>query len=265
MFTVLYIGEYLNIRREIYSFDVISSKRPKYALENLTMSESTLEHEAFSDMMDEDDDADDIGVLKVECADFVGDYFLRTNRYPNGRKFIGFIVPAAIIVAAAFFAFGYNGTGTLYGGMKAAISTALVCLPVSVLYMFSHPFYMANRKAHEDESTIIGESSAEEYADAAIISFDDNNVFPSTGVNVRAINVFGNNRIDSVLYYAASVFCTVGGPLSDVFDIATRDIGYSSNVKLIRTAPGLLEAEVDGSAVSFGSIDALEAAGVRIP
>ncbi len=265
MFVMLYVSDHINIRREMLSFGVVSSKKQKFALENLTMSESHLEHEAFSDMMDEDDDADDIGVLKVECADFVGDYFLRTNRYPNGRKFIGFIVPAAIVIAAAFFAFGYNGTGTLYGGMKAAVSTALVCMPVSVFYMFSHPFYMANLKASEDESTIIGESSAEEYADAAIISFDDKNVFPSTGVNVRAINVFGNNRIDVVLYYAASVFCTVGGPLSDVFDIATRDIGYSQNVKLIRTLPGLLEAEVDGSKIAFGTIEALEASGVKIP
>ncbi len=265
IFVMLYAADYINIKREILSFGVVSSKKTKYALENLTMSESHLEHEAFSDMMEEDDDANDIGVLKVECADFVNDYFLRTNRYPNGRKFIGFIIPASIVIAAAFFAFGYNGDGALYSGMKSAISTALVCMPASVFYMFSHPFYLANKKAYEDGSTIVGESSAEEYADAAIISFDDKNVFPSTGVNVRAINVFGNNRIDEVLYYAASAFCTVGGPLSDVFDIATRDIGYSSNVKLLNALPGLLSTEVDGSVVSFGTIDALEASGVRIP
>lgn len=265
IFVMLYAADYINIKREILSFNVISSKKPKYALENLTMSESHLEHEAFSDMMEEDDDANDIGVLKVECADFVNDYFLRTNRYPNGRKFIGFIIPASIVIAAAFFAFGYNGDNALYSGMKSAISTALVCMPASVFYMFSHPFYLANKKAYEDESTIVGESSAEEYADAAIISFDDKNVFPSTGVNVRAINVFGNNRIDVVLYYAASAFCTVGGPLSDVFDIATRDIGYSSDVKLLNALPGLLQTEVDGSVISFGTIDALEAAGIKIP
>ncbi len=265
IFVMLYIGKYINVKREILSFDVVSSKKPKYALENLTMSESHLEHEAFSDMMEDDDDANDIGVLKVECADFVNDYCLRTERYPNGRKFIGFIIPASIVVAAAFFAFSYNGDNALYSGMKSAVSTALVCLPASVFYMFSHPFYLANKKAYEDDATIVGESSAEEYADAAIISFDDKNVFPSTGVNVRAINVFGNNRIDVVLYYAASVFCNVGGPLSDVFDIATRDIGYSSDMRLISTLPGLLQAEVDGSMLSFGTIDALEASGVRIP
>ncbi len=263
-FILLYIYEFINYRREIYSFSIVSSKKPKYALQSLTMADSRLEYDAFSDMMEEDDDAEDIGVLKVECADFVNDYFLRTNRYPSGRKFIGFIIPAVLIIAAVFFAYKYSA-GTLYDGMKAALTSALLCLPVSVFYMFSHPFYVANQKAHEEESTIIGEGSAEEYADAAVISFDDKNVFPSTNVNVRAINVFGNNRIDRVLYYAASTFCTVGGPLSDVFDLATRDIGYSNDVKLLRTLPGLLEVEVDGSVVAFGTIDALENAGVTIP
>lgn len=262
---MFYIYEFINIRREIFSFSVISSKKPKYTLQNLSMAESHLEHEAFSDMMEEDDDAEDIGVLKIECADFINDYFLRTNRYPNGRKFIGFVIPAAVIVAAVFFAYAFNATDSLYGGIKAAVAAALMCLPVSVFYMFSHPFYRANEKAYEDESTIVGEGSVEEYADAAIISFDDKNVFPSTGVNVRGINVFGNNRIDTVLYYAASVFCTVGGPLSDVFDLATRDIGYSSNVELLRSLPGLLEAEVDGDVISLGTIDALETAGIKIP
>ncbi len=263
-FILLYVYEFINYRREIYSFSIVSSKKPKFALQSLTMADSRLEYDAFSDMMEEDDEAEDIGVLKVECADFVNDYFLRTNRYPAGRKFIGFIVPAVLIIAAVFFAYKYSA-GTLYDGMKAALTSALLCLPASVFYMFSHPFYMANLKAHEEESTIIGEGSAEEYADAAVISFDDKNVFPSTNVNVRAINVFGNNRIDRVLYYAASTFCTVGGPLSDVFDLATRDIGYSKNVKLLRTLPGLLEVEVDGSVVAFGTIDALESAGVAIP
>lgn len=263
-FILLYVYELINYRREIYSFSIVSSKKPKYALQSLTMADSRLEYDAFSDMMEEDDDAGDIGVLKVECADFVNDYFLRTNRYPNGRKFIGFIIPAVLIIAAVFFAYKYSA-GTLYDGMKAALTSALLCLPASVFYMFSHPFYVANQKAHEEESTIIGEGSAEEYADAAVISFDDKNVFPSTNVNVRAINVFGNNRIDRVLYYAASTFCTVGGPLSDVFDLATRDIGYSNDVKLLRTLPGLLEVEVDGSVVAFGTIDALENAGVTIP
>lgn len=262
---MMYAYQLLNVRREIYSFGVISSRKKKFALTSLSMAESQLEHEAFSDLMEEDDRAEDISVLKVEGADFVGDYFLRTNRYPGGRKFIGFIIPCVLVVAAVFFASTYNGEYAFYDGLHSAIAAALMGLPISVFYMFSHPFYRAVSKAREDECTIVGEGSVEEYADAAIISFDDKNVFPSTGVNVRGINVFGNNRIDRVLYYAASVFCTVGGPLADVFDLATRDIGHSDDVMLGRCLPGLLETTVDGKNVIFGSIDALEGIGIRIP
>lgn len=264
---LLILYQWMNLRREILSFGIVSSKKKKYVLTSLSMADSKLEHEAFSDLMEEGDRAEDISVLKIEGADFVEDYFLRTNRYPNGRKFIGFIIPAMLVVAAVFFAVEYRGgeTSSMYAALKAAASSAIMCLPVSVFYMFSHPFYRAVSKAHEDDCTIIGEGSVEEYADAAIVSFDDKNVFPSTGVNVRGINVFGNNRIDRVLYMAASVFCTVGGPLADVFDLATRDIGHSENVELVRCMPGLLETTVDGSSVIFGSLDAIEASGIRIP
>lgn len=264
-FLLLYIYEWINIRRERYSFGIISSKRKKYALASLSIADSQLEHEAFSDLMGEDDSAEEISVLKMEGADFVSDYFLRTNRYGGGRKFIGFIIPAVIVVAAAFFAYSYRGSETMYTGLKTAVSVALTCLPVSVFYMFSHPFFRAVKKAREEDCTIIGEGSLEEYADAAIISFDDKNVFPSTGVNVRGINVFGNNMIDHVLYTAASVFCTVGGPLSDVFDLATRDIGHSDDVTVNVCLPGLLDVTVNDQDVMFGSLDALEEAGVRIP
>ena len=264
-FLLLYIYDLVNIRRERYSFGVISSRKKKYALASLSMADSHLEHEAFSDLMEEGDRAEEISVLKMEGADFVGDYFLRTNRYPGGRKFIGFIIPAVIVMAAAFFAYSYRGSETAYDGIRAAGAVALTCLPMSVFYMFSHPFFRAVKKAREEECTIVGEGSLEEYADAAIISFDDKNVFPSTGVNVRGINVFGNHMIDRVLYTAASVFCTIGGPLSDVFDLATRDIGHSDDVTVNLSLPGLLSVTVNGSDVMFGSLDALEEAGVRIP
>lgn len=262
---LLYIYERINLKREIYSFNVVSSKKRKFALYSLSMSQSKLEHDAFSDMMDEDDDAEDISVLKINSTDFVNDYFLRTNRHSGGRKFIGYIIPAIIAVAATFFAEATGGNDDIYDGITSAFIAAMTCLPASVFFMFSYPFYTAVEHAFREECTIIGESSVEEYADAAIISFDDTNVFPSTGVKVRNINIFGNNRIDKVLYNAASVFSAVGGPLADVFELATLEIGRSENVTLIRADAGILETQVDDLKITFGSIDALAEAGINIP
>ncbi|MCD7776192.1 MAG: hypothetical protein LUH54_02325, partial [Firmicutes bacterium] len=112
---------------------------------------------------------------------------------------------------------------------------------------------------------IIGEASVDEYSDAAVISFDDTNVFGAGGVSVLEINMFDNVRIDRVFYYAASVFCTTGGPLSDLFARATKDIGHSDDVTLMRCMPGLIEAQVNGNFVVIGSLEVLEREGRRIP
>ena len=65
-------------------------------------------------------------------------------------------------------------------------------------------------------SAIVGEESLEEYADAGAVSFDDKDVFPSKATKVKSIRIYGNNRIDKVIYNVASLFKVLGGPLCDV-------------------------------------------------
>ena len=130
---------------------------------------------------------------------------------------------------------------------------------------FSYPFYRANRAAKEYDSAIIGETSLDEYSNASIISFDDKNVFPSYAVKVQNIRIYNNARIDRVLYYASSVFAYAGGPLQDVFEVATKDMGNSHNVQIFDTEDGFLATQVDGVNIIFGSCEALTARGLEIP
>ncbi|MCD8314677.1 MAG: hypothetical protein LUD44_03515 [Firmicutes bacterium] len=264
-FVMLYLYELLNLRSEIYSFSIVASKNVKYALTGLPISKAHRELETFSDMMDDDDDPDDINVLRVERSDFVNDFFLRTNHYPSGRKFIGFVIPAIFVISAAFFAYKYSTTSSVYEGIYAAAKSFFTCMPVSLFFMFSMPFCRATEKAHANGDAIIGEASVDEYSDAAVVSFDDTNVFGRSGVSVREINMFDNARIDRVFYYAASVFCTTGGPLSNLFERATKDIGHSDDVTLMRCIPGLIEAQVNGNFIAIGTLDVLEREGRRVP
>ncbi|MCD8002534.1 MAG: hypothetical protein LUG88_01215, partial [Clostridia bacterium] len=264
-FVMLYVYELLNLRSEIYSFSIVASKNVKYALTGLPISKAHRELEAFSDMMDDEDDPDDINVLRVERSDFVNDFFLRTNHYPSGRKFIGFVIPAIFVISAAFFAYKYSTTSSVYEGIYAAAKSFFTCMPVSLFFMFSMPFCRATEKAHANGDAIIGEASVDEYSDAAVVSFDDTNVFGRSGVSVREINMFDNARIDRVFYYAASVFCTTGGPLSNLFERATKDIGHSDDVTLMRCIPGLIEAQVNGNFIAIGTLDVLEREGRRVP
>jgi hypothetical protein len=112
--------------------------------------------------------------------------------------------------------------------------------------------YRASGFAYEKDSAMIGEASLGEYADASVVSFDDKEVFPARGVRVRNVKVYGENRIDHVIYAAASVFHVVGGPLAEVFETATGELGYAENVKLTRLDRDGIESRVDGGTVLIG-------------
>lgn len=129
---------------------------------------------------------------------------------------------------------------------RVVYSAMLMLAPLSAYVTFSYPMYRANIAAKEYDSAIIGDASLEEYSNASIISFDDKNVFPSYSVKVQNMRIYNNARIDRVLYYAASVFAYAGGPLQDVFEVATKDMGVSQNVKIFDTEAGFLATQVDG-------------------
>lgn len=235
---------YLNIKREIFSFNVVSVKRPKYVLEKLGTDESRLESEIFSDdgMTDETPD-----VLRISKANFVDGYFARSETPSSAKTLVALIIPIAVAFAAIFFVFDYLGGADISTSASTAYVAALFCLPISIFFTYSVPFYKANKAAFEMDSTIIGEVSLTEYSRASVISFDDKNVFPSYGVKIQNINFLNNGSIERVFYLATSVFSAVGGPLADVFGVATADIEKSTDVRITKSVTGCLEATVDGS------------------
>lgn len=146
-----------------------------------------------------------------------------------------------------------------------AYAMFVAALPVSVFITYSYPFYKANLESYENDSTIIGENSLEEYSGASVMSFDDKLVFPSIGVKVQNIKVYNNYRFDRVLYYAASVFAKTGGPLADVFKLATQEMGYSEDVLLTGIGNGYIQTEVNGKSIIFGRAENLLELGCEIP
>ncbi len=146
-----------------------------------------------------------------------------------------------------------------------AYAMFVAALPVSIFFTYSFPFYKANLESYENDSTIVGENSLEEYSGASVMSFDDKLVFPSVGVKVQNIKVYNNYRFDRVLYYAASVFAKTGGPLADVFKLATQEMGYSDDVLLTGIGNGYIQTEVNGKSIIFGRAENLLELGCDIP
>ena len=249
----------LNHKREVLNFRIVGNKRPKHIVRRLPDEESEGEARAFED----NDDVCD--VMKIEKTDFIDGFFGRLSKPdPATTHFMVALLSAVCAIAVLFgvlMNFRGGDAGTVLRTFYAAL---LITAPLSIYITFSYPFYRANVAAKEYDSAIIGDASLEEYSNASIISFDDKNVFPSYSVKVQNIRFYNNARVDRVFYYAASVFAYAGGPLQDVFEVATLEMGHSSNVKIYGTEAGFLATQVDGVNIFFGSSEALKERGFVI-
>ncbi|MBQ2547125.1 MAG: hypothetical protein II557_12610 [Clostridia bacterium] len=258
LMTIIY--SVFNNKREMMNFRIVSSKKPKHIVRRLRDDESENETKAFEETEDVCD------VMKIEKTDFIGGFFARLAKPDTTTgTFMMFVMGAAVLLSLIFGLIarirGGNGTAVA----RAMYESLLMLAPLSVFVTFSYPFYRANVTAKEYDSAIIGETSLEEYSNASVISFDDKNVFPSYFVKVQNIRIYNNARIDRVLYYASSVFAYAGGPLQDVFEVATKDLGNSTNVRIYDTEDNFLATQVDGVNIIFGSCDALRDRGFEIP
>lgn len=249
-----------NNKRETMNFAIIANRKPKHIVRRLPDEESEGEARAFAD----NDDVCD--VMKIEKTDFIDGFFGRLQR-PDSTTgvFMTFAMSVTVAVGVLFGIFANFKGGDSAMICRVIYSAMLLVAPMSAYITFSYPFYRANVAAKEYDSAIIGEASLEEYSNASIISFDDKNVFPSYSVKVQNMRIYNNARIDRVLYYAASVFAYAGGPLQDVFEVATKDMGVSKNVKIYDTEAGFLATQVDGVNIIFGSAANLQRRGLEIP
>ena len=249
-----------NQKREMMNFRIVANRKPKHIIRRLDDEESRGEVEAL------DTNTEECDVMKIEKTDFIDGFYARLDKPDKTTSsFTSFVLSASVALAVLIGIFAAIKGESAAVVWRTVYVSLLAFTPLSLFITFSYPFFRANKIAKDYESTIIGDVSLEEYSNASVISFDDKNIFPSYSVKVQNIRIYNNARIDRVLYYAASVFAYAGGPLQDVFEVATKDIGNSGDVKIFDAETGFLATQVDGVNIIFGSNDALTARGLEIP
>lgn len=242
------LGSWMHLKSEMMSFDVISAEGVKYTATRQKDAESAMEKDAFDQFLDEKP-----RIFGIQKTAFVSDFVSGTQKYAKEKSICGVIAALDVIVAVVFLILGYYRTGTLLDGLGYCQLALMFCLPISAFLVFGFPMYRASRKAYSIDCAIVGEASVDEYADSSVVSFNDSDVFPASGVKVRSIKLYGNSRIDKVLYTVSGVFEKLGGPLADVFGQATKSFGMAADVDLLENKPGGVEAAVDGVHVHCGN------------
>ncbi len=240
--------EYMNLKRDVMSFNVVSSNRPKHAVGIGDYSTDRREVDSVIDL----EHAEDAKVLKVTKTGFISDFFERSRSGGRENNVNIILISIALAAMIAFFIVG-TVKGGFINGLAVANATMLFCLPVTVFFSNAYPLMRASERALDSDCAIIGASAVDEYSDASLVVFDDKDVFPAKGIRVRSVKIYDNNRIDQVLYWTTSVFSVAKGPLTEVLLNATVELGHSNDVTLDSVSEDGIDAIVDGSRVLCGS------------
>ncbi len=246
------LNERLDLRREIMSFNIVSSKRGKFALEKLDIDDAELEARAFDGFLPKSP-----SIFRINKTSFIDGFFRRTREYPSLKLMLGALIPGTLVVLVMGVLVGVFKFRTWQDAVMLGYTAFSFAMPATVFFTFGLPAFKASKLAYNMNSAFVGEAALDEYTTAASISFDDREVFPTGGVKLRSIKVFGSGRIDTVIYNVASVYAILGGPLADVLNVATADLGRSEEAEVLSVETEGVEAVVDGKHLYLGKADYL--------
>ncbi|MBQ0010188.1 MAG: hypothetical protein KBS76_03690 [Ruminococcus sp.] len=246
---------FFGLRKEIYSFNIISSRKKKFVLSRLTREGSEAERMEFGNMITDSSD-----VYRLKTVGFVDGFFARKAGYPKAKKCLNFLIPFSFLLSVAALIVSLRVAGeSVYQSVTNMYVTFLICAPVSAFISFAYSTYLATIRAYSQGSAILGDTTPDEYENASVLSVPDDLAFPPDRLRIRSVKVYENQSIEKVIYLASSVYSKIGGPLATVFRKAALDGTASDNVEIGELSELGVDALVDGHHVFVGQPSYMDA------
>lgn len=259
---LLVLYSYVNVVREKYGFSVVCARDAKFYLEKMEAIDAEAENETFSGTAGEFNGE----IARVKRTGFVKNYFANTNSEPNLHSYLGvyfilaLLIPAVFAIVSLFvkdFDF-FQAVSVWYVGV-------LLMLPVGILFSYSVPFLIGNKRLYSDDVSIIGENAISDFSTIDVVSVNDTTAFPPKNVKLTNFQVYNGFKTEKVLYYAASGFALVGGPLAAVFDASTKDaIPKSRKVKFVCSGRSYLCIKIDNETIIYADKYGMSSQGIDV-
>ena len=249
------LSEYFVLRKEIFSFKVLSASKKKYAITLMNSAESAPEAEAFAEHLSKKSQ-----FYRVTEVDFVDGYFAKRKRTPKMYKKLRVVFPIVIVasVAAAVLSIVLKDTG-IYTGLVNGYLTFMMGAPVAVFFANELPMYFGTVNAYSQASAILGDTAPEAMANMSSVSFTDKDIFlPGDSVRIKGVKVIDNNRIDNIIYYATSALELIGGPLAKTFKQASLDNVSPESAELRLVSENGIDAVIDGKHIVLGTYNFMD-------
>ncbi|MBQ8387720.1 MAG: hypothetical protein IJX46_02195, partial [Clostridia bacterium] len=241
-------AEYLDLRRENATFEILAQSDELYAL------------------TDAGDTPDGRIMISVERTRFVNGYFARTGRHEiSSNALILTLVPIAavgIIVAVVCAALG-QGISRSLGGFAGVVAFGA---PLSQIMGAAWAELNMSVTLSSRGAAVIGNSIDDEYSKAGILALDDSYAFPTGSAKIVGMQIYNNSEIYDTLYNLNALFSVAGGPLRELFYDSAKELGNPESAELGEYGTDFVSAKIDGiRRVCAGSREALTLRGIALP
>lgn len=251
---IIIIGEYMQISREIRTFELVSDEKTKLSLENVDISNDIIKKETFLSSNE----------FVIENANFVGKYFERSAKAPQSYNVRHTYVTLTMLLSLFVAVFSVIFTHDFVNFVFVIELSSLLCVPVQFVFAGTYAFYITSKKMLKFDSAIIGETFVDEYVGTNIIYLDDIEVFGKHGVQVVNLEPLNNFNVIDVNYYYLSVFSKVNVALKNAFGDNPPELKLSDNVEILNVFFNGIEALVDTkNKILIGKADFLHARGIK--
>ncbi len=259
---MLLLYSYINVVREKYGFSVVCARDAKFYLEKLEVIDADAENETFSSTSGEFNGE----IARVKRTGFIKNYFANTNSEPNLHSHLGVYFILSLLIPAVFAIISlFVKNFDFFQAVTVWYVGVLLMLPVGILFSYSVPFLIGNKRLYNDDVSIIGENAIADFSTIDVISVNDTTAFPPKNVSLTGFQVYNGFKTEKVLYYAASGFALVGGPLAVVFDASTKDaIPKSRKVKFVCSGRSYLCIKIDNDTIIYADKYGMSAQGIDV-
>ncbi len=244
-------AEYRCVKRDTLNFRIISggSAKPKFVFETYTPGKNSPEEKEFYDYIPEN-----ASMLRVSKTGFVRGFVTSNLKNSASKGYINLMFPVIALIFAAVLAIVLIWKKDMSSAVNAAYTASALCMPAAVFTAVTLPSFSGAKKTYSDDSCVVSEAAAEQYADASVVTFEDSDVFPPSLDKITSVRLYNDSRMDHIMYTLTSLFRKIGGPLLTICENAAKEYKeFSSNVSIDNAVEGGIEATVDGQKVFLGS------------
>ncbi|MBR4880883.1 MAG: hypothetical protein IKU19_03055, partial [Clostridia bacterium] len=138
------IARMYTLKRDIFSFNIVSSKRVKYTVSRIADADTVMEHEAFDEYIDEDS-----SVFRVTKTSFVENFFKRTRNYTKNKTILTILIPICVCLVAFFVIFVGLFKGDWFTAIRCGYLVMMLAAPATAFITYSYPLYRASKVAFD--------------------------------------------------------------------------------------------------------------------